>query len=634
LNSHFFKSFFVGSPLTLLPCITDLSAGRFFSVLLCLGLLVSGCTPADTVAPTLPHPAPSTPLSLTSSSRQPDLSPADEISATDEIDTECSYFYFLWGRYAEVTSHFAEALEAYEKAIICDPQAEYIVRKLPLIYLRLHRDKKAIAELNAYLQRHPDDTFTRMLLAKVFIHNHQYDRAAQQYEYIHRHDPGETRSLLLLSELYISRQQPGRAINVLQEVLSRSPDNYAAHVLLARIYVGRKDIEKAVQQYTRALVLNRTVELEMELGELYLQQKRYTDAQRLYTQIISRQPENEEAGMALVHVYLLQNKEKKALAELNRLKTISYNSGMIDMAIARLYARKKNYVKAAAILQELVSRENSPRGRYMLAILLLQLKKYEDALFQLTQIPATAAEYEDGIFLRVRILRLLQRPEDAISILEKILSGEENGKNNEEHKKEKIKDTELYALLARLYQAQGKTELGRKTFARVLRQYPNDENLLYEYGLFLDQAGDRKKAMTIMQKVIALQPSHAAALNYVGYTWADHRQHLDKALTYIRRAVQLKPKNGYIRDSLGWIYYRLGRLQEAKQELLQAVKLAPDDPAILDHLGDVYLESGQQKKALQVYQQALKKFTKGRGKLSVEKKIHLIEQHLTGQHVR
>ena len=215
----------------------------------------------------------------------------------------------------------------------------------------------------------------------------------------------------------------------------------------------------------------------------------------------------------------------------------------------------------------------------------------------------------------MRLLRGLQRPDEAVAVLEKALM-----QNRE------IRNKDLYVLLARLYQDQGRTDLGEKTFARILPLYPDNERLLYKYGLFLDQAGDKKRAMMIMQKVISLQPEHAAALNYVGYTWAEHRQHLDKALDYIRRAVKLKPKNGYIRDSLGWVYFRLGRLREAERELLKAAELAADDPAILDHLGDVYLESGEPKKALQAYRRALEKYADDDDKAVIRKKIRLLEE--------
>lgn len=536
-------------------------------------------------------------------------------SQLDESDPECSYFYFLWGRYAELTAHFDEALEAYEKALICDQQADYIARKLPIILLRLNREDEAVARLKEFIQKNPKETGFRMLLAKVLIRRKLYEEAISQYRTIHRQHPDETQALLLLSELYISRRQLEAARGVLQQVLSVSSSNYPAQVLLARIFVEQKQVEKALAYYNKALALNWSAELEMELGELYLQNKRFPRAEKIYKTILAREPGNEEAGIALVHAYLLQGKENNALAELGRLKTLSENPERMELSIARIYARRKQYDKAADILREILTREDLSMAHYLLGIILFQQKKYEDAIVQLRQIPRSAAEYADSLFLRVRLLRVLKRSGDAVAILEQALI-----KDNE------VSNADLYVLLATLYQQQGKNGLCEKTFDRALLMYPENDSLLYEYGLFLDQAGEQQRAMEVMRKVIKLQPEHAAALNYVGYTWADHQAHLDKALEYIRRAVELKPENGFIRDSLGWVYYRLGRFEQAQQELEKATRLSSDDPSILDHLGDVYLQLGKQEKALRSFRKALKKFTEDRDKTRVQKKIRIIEE--------
>ena len=88
----------------------------------------------------------------------------------------------------------------------------------------------------------------------------------------------------------------------------------------------------------------------------------------------------------------------------------------------------------------------------------------------------------------------------------------------------------------------------------------------------------------------------------------------------------LKPDNGYIRDSLGWVYFRLGRLKDAMRELEEAVKLSPDDPAIYDHLGDVYLEIGRIQDALQAYNKAVDLYTEDKDKEPVLKKIKILKE--------
>ena len=110
-------------------------------------------------------------------------------------------------------------------------------------------------------------------------------------------------------------------------------------------------------------------------------------------------------------------------------------------------------------------------------------------------------------------------------------------------------------------------------------------------------------------------------MNFVGSSWADTDRNLDRALLYIEKALELKPDNGYIQDSLGWVHFKLGNLERARDELLAAIQLLPDDPYLHDHLGDVYRALGQRKEALKAYREALKYFEDDAKKAEVEKKI-------------
>ncbi len=574
------------------------SGKKCFFVFFCACLLFSGCAQQETGV----HQS----RTLT-----------DFQAGENEVDYGCSYFYFLWGRHAELQSKYNEALEAYEKALICDPAADYVVRKIPLLLLRLDRRDEAIQKLQEYLKAHPRESGSRMLLAKIYIREGKIREAAAQYRKVNELVPEDYTSLLLLSELHLANGEREPARKALEKVLQIDKLSYPAHVLLARLLISEKKYDKALEHYKQALAINWSDDLQLEMAEGFLLQKNYSGAIKLYRDLLDRDELNESARIALIHVYLQQKRENKALAELNRLKAVSSRPDRVDLTIARLYARKKEYQKAIRILEDVLKRDDTGEARYLLAVLHFQTGKYEQALQVLQGISSDAEEYEDGIFLQVRTLREMKRDDQAIQLLESVIA-EEKGVN-----------PDMYVLLASLYQFNEQKELGHKTFVRGIKAYPHDDNLLYEYGLFLDYRGEQQKAIEIMQQVIDLQPEHAAALNYVGYTWADKKIHLDKAFTYIKRAVELKPDNGYIRDSLGWVYYRQGKLEEAIETLEQAVKLSPDDPAILDHLADVYLESGRTDDALKTYRKALELYREGKDRSRVQEKIRILEEQGT-----
>ena len=94
-------------------------------------------------------------------------------------------------------------------------------------------------------------------------------------------------------------------------------------------------------------------------------------------------------------------------------------------------------------------------------------------------------------------------------------------------------------------------------------------------------------------------------MNYLGYSWADRGINLDKALELISKALKIRPDAAYIIDSLGWVYYRMGRYREALEWLLKAAEKMADDPTVLDHIGDTYEQLGKKELAIQYWYRAL-----------------------------
>jgi Flp pilus assembly protein TadD len=122
-------------------------------------------------------------------------------------------------------------------------------------------------------------------------------------------------------------------------------------------------------------------------------------------------------------------------------------------------------------------------------------------------------------------------------------------------------------------------------------------NVFYSRGICNERSKDWPAAEADFKKALELFPDRADVLNYLGYSWIDQGVNLDEGMRMIRRAVEQKPDDGYIVDSLGWAYYRLGNFDEAVKHLERAVEIRPEDPTINDHLGDAYWKVGRQLEA-------------------------------------
>ncbi len=122
-------------------------------------------------------------------------------------------------------------------------------------------------------------------------------------------------------------------------------------------------------------------------------------------------------------------------------------------------------------------------------------------------------------------------------------------------------------------------------------------NLFYRHGIANERAKNWPTAEKSFQKALELYPDQSNVLNYLGYSWVDMGLNLEDGLNMIRKAVELRSQDGYIIDSLGWAYYRLGRFDDAVVELERAIDKKSEDPTINDHLGDAYWRVGRRLEA-------------------------------------
>ncbi|MDQ1900820.1 tetratricopeptide repeat protein [Paracoccus sp. WLY502] len=128
---------------------------------------------------------------------------------------------------------------------------------------------------------------------------------------------------------------------------------------------------------------------------------------------------------------------------------------------------------------------------------------------------------------------------------------------------------------------------------------------LYARGIALERSGQFDRAEADFLAALEIRPDQASLLNYLGYSWIDRNENLDRALDMIQKAVQLSPDDGYILDSLAWAYYRLGRYDEAVAPMERAILTMSQDPLVNDHLGDIYWKVGRHREAEIQWQRAL-----------------------------
>lgn len=186
-------------------------------------------------------------------------------------------------------------------------------------------------------------------------------------------------------------------------------------------------------------------------------------------------------------------------------------------------------------------------------------------------------------------------------------------------------DFRAYLALGGVYARQEKfreaAELYDVAVSRIEKPTRAEWNIFYQRGISYERLKEWDKAEPNFRKALELFPDQPQVLNYLGYSWVDMNANLDEGLKMIERAVELRPSDGYIVDSLGWAFYRLGRYDEAVRELERAVGLMPADPVLNDHLGDAYWRVGRKLEATFQWRHALSLEPDETVKASAERKL-------------
>lgn len=535
--------------------------------------------------------------------------PPAKAEASESIDTSCSYFYFLWGTHAESTKKYTEAQEAYENALICDPDADYVLHRLPVLLIKMEKHQAAAQWLREAIKKNPEDIDSQLLLARLAVNNGDTGEAISIYEQILQLAPDNSSVRLRLGYLYTQQGRYKEGETTVRTLLKNDPNSYYALLFLARLAVQSGDHTTAATLYEKILPENWSIDLATEMAEFYSMKEQYKRVSELYTAVLEKEPENEQAALGRVHAMLRLEQNNEALNELKRIRSFSAKPTNIDLFTSRVYLRMQNFSKANALLEGILAHEESSTARYLLAIIRYQNNKKEAALAHLKKITKADGEFEDGIALQVRILNELSRSTEALNLVKKLI-------NNPKQRR-----PVFYSILAGIYVSQHRRGEAAKVFVDGTSLYPENATLFFEYGLFLEQEGRQKEAITSMEKALNLQADHVEALNYLGYTWADNNIHLEKALEYIQKANSLKPNNGYILDSLSWVYFRLGELDKASSTMDQALALIPEDPNILDHAGDIHWAAGHKNKAREAWRKAMNLFKEKAMKEKMKKKL-------------
>jgi tetratricopeptide (TPR) repeat protein len=584
----------------------------------------------------------------------------EEYRAAIDADPTSAYLTSGLAELYAKTGRIRDAVVEAQDIIKRDPNNLEARRLLGRIYLRSLGDmqagngsqnvlKLAIEQYEQIVRLQPDSMDDHLLLGRLYRLNNDLQKAENEFKTAVKLQPGSEEAVTTLAYLYNELGDASRATQVLSSVpdVARSAKLYSA---LGYTYEQQKQYKNAVEAYRHAIELDRdNLDAIRGLAQNLLNDGQTDAALEQYKVIADANPEDAQTYVRMAEIYRKQGKFDAALESLKKAEAMVQDSVEVPYNIAAIYQAQGRYDEAIPIMKDLLKKSEKPDNNYTQgeksnrAVFLERLGTiYRDqgnnqaANETFRQMIALGGEdnQERGYQQIIDTWREAKEWQKATDVakeavqkvpksidLKMVLAAQQADMGDADRALKDVRallkgdanDRQIYITLAQMNTRLRRFNDAEQALdkAEQLSTKPDDK----EYVWFLrGSTYEREKryaaAEEQFKKVLASDPQHASALNYLGYMLADQNTKLEEALGYIRKAVDLDPANGAYLDSLGWAYFRLGKYELAEENLVKASQKINTDPTVHDHLGDLYQKTGRLKLAATNWERALNEWNR------------------------
>jgi tetratricopeptide (TPR) repeat protein len=529
-----------------------------------------------------------------------------------------AYYYYTRSRLMKKQGEINRAIELLGEAVARDKDSIFLKSELVKLYLQ-HKDyKQALTLTEEIIAKDPKHIPSNIMAGDIYGFLNRHTEAIEAYEKALALDPKSERIHILLGSQYVKNKEPDKAVELYQALTRINPESFAGHFHMGTVSVTLKRYDQAEAAFLKCLELRPHYEPPLfELVSIYETTGKHEKVVDTYKKLLDNDPDNIKAAVGLGHYYLKMSRAGEAERVFERLKLRSRSNPLVVKQIALIYLDQKKYQEAAEALQILLEDNgDQPEIHYFLGMAFEGLKKTDEAIATYMKVKDGSPYYRSAV---VHLSFLYQEKGDqqrAVDLMSEALKKEPN-------------EPELYLFLGALYEEMEAYDKAVDTLKKGLDFQPDHIRLHFRLGVVYDKSGDKEACIHEMKSVVDTDPTHAEALNYLGYTYAELGTNLDEAEDLIKMAMEHKPNDGFITDSLGWVYYKKGLFKEAIKFLEEAAKLVSDDPTILEHLADAYIKMNDAKRALKYYKKALEYIEEDNDKGSIKGKIESLEKKLS-----
>ncbi|MDR3764078.1 MAG: tetratricopeptide repeat protein [Acidobacteriota bacterium] len=559
------------------------------------------------------------------------------------------------------TGDIRDAVAQAQEVIQVDPDNLEARRLLGRIYLRSIGDLQgnskesetvlhmAIEQFEAVVRLDASSVEDHLLLGRLYRLNNEMAKAEVEFRVAVKLQPDSEDAVTTLAVLYNEEGDSTRALELLSAI-PQTDRSARIETILGYTYEQKKDYKKAIEAYRHAVELDHdNLDAVRGLAQNLLNDNQYGAALEQYKAVSEADPQDAQTMLHLADIYRHDGEFEKALQSLDKAQQAAPDSMEIFYNRAVVLEALGKYDDATGVLVTLLARTEHVNGSYSTAeknnraIFLERLgtiyreqnktQPAVDAFRKLVELgddatvrgyqqlietyrdakdwPAATAVAKEAVEkvpndhgLQMVLASQLAdngEPDAALAKVKSLLNGQAGN------------DREVWIALGQMYSRVKRYPEAEQALDKALELSTKQEEkdfVNFIAGSVYEREKKYELAENVFRKVLASDAKNAGALNYLGYMLADRGTRLNEALELIKRAVALEPQNGAYLDSLGWVYFKMGKYDQAETELRKAVERIDNDPTLHEHLGDVYQKTNRLKQAAAQWERSLEEWKK------------------------
>ncbi len=484
--------------------------------------------------------------------------------------------WLMLARLQKAADNSVDAQKSYQKVLDIEPDNEDALTGLALVYSDLGDNRKAAELLKLLADKNPTPR-SLTALAAAYEQMRDFKGAAGVLRKLLETNPANEREVQrnLAQDLMLS-QDYAAALEVYNQLVMDDPADSQSYLRISQIYRQERDFAKAREANDKAKAVEpNSIEIRYNEVNILEAEDRTGEATQLLKEILDsttkRNYNQAERGNRtallerLAGLYRSMDQTDRAIDAYRQIADVDPTLAQRSSAqVIDTYRTGKEYAKAQ---QEADA----------------AIKKWpDDRMIRMT---------------RDSMLAEMGKIDEAAADLKKLLSGKD--------------DRDIYVSLANTYE-KGKRwdDMGKALDAaeKISDSTEDKSGIWFMRGAMLERMKKLDKAEVEFRKVLKADPDNAGAMNYIGYMLADANLRLEESLDLITKALDIEPGNGAYLDSLGWVQYRLGRLEDAEKNLRRALDKTPRDPTVHDHMADILMKESKVKEAVAQWESSLKEW--------------------------